>query len=227
MKMCIPIRARSPLQLNNKIKRALRKKPDFLEIWLDRFSSFSLAQLKNLIKSCKAPVIAVCRGKAEKGGFGASERERIDVLIKALNSGALFVDCGVDTDKSLLLKLKKACALRGAKFIVSKHFYNGTPDLEILLAAVAGARRLGADIVKIACRVKNWSDNAILFELTAREAAGGKKIIVLGMGEKGKISRCGCPMLGSYLAFTSLDEKSKTAAGQMTVEEFRAAFKGF
>ncbi len=80
-------------------------------------------------------------------------------------------------------------------------------------------KRVGADIVKIAVLVKRWSDNVILFELTKRVSKSGGKIIAIGMGEKGKISRIGCPLLGSFLTYAALDARSKTAPGQLLLKD--------
>lgn len=228
MRICIPIRAKSLKEAEKQVKKALKmveggrvfgQKTEILfEIWLDK-------NLRKLIKFCKAPVIAVCRGKIERGDFKGSEKERIEILKNAVLAGAKMVDCGIQTDKNLVRDLKKVCKRYGAKLIISKHIWDTTPELPDLLKIFKSAKALGADIVKIATKAKNWSDNIVLFELVSRVAplsGAGGKIIAVGMGERGKISRIGCPLLGSYLTYVALDEKSRTAEGQFTLKEIKA-----
>ena len=44
------------------------------------------------------------------------------------------------------------------------------------------------------------------------------------MGEQGKVSRLLSPMFGAFFTFASLDQGNETAAGQMTIQEMRAAY---
>lgn len=219
MKICIPIRETPFKKALLKIKKA-QKYADFVEIWFDRFRSAT--EMKALMKASRKPVIAVCRGPVEKGSFEGTERERIALLEEAVHCGAAFMDCGIQTKLPHIKKIKTTCERFGAKLIISKHFWNDTPSLARLEATIKRAKKLGAAIVKIATTVKRWEDNVILFELTARAQAGGDRVVILGMGEKGKISRVGCPLLGGFLTYVALDQNSKTAAGQLTVQELRA-----
>lgn len=216
MKICIPIRERFLDKAKKQVAKA-QKHADFVEIWLDCFGP---EQAGHLIKHCRKPVIAVCRAKTEKGRFNGSEKDRINMLKIASASGARFVDVGIHTDPALLKNLKKICRKHGAEMIVSRHIWDGTPGFSELFKLAAKMKKAGADIVKIAVFVKRWPDNVILFELTKRISESGGKIIAIGMGEKGKISRIGCPLLGSFLTYAALDEKGKTAPGQLLLKEF-------
>jgi 3-dehydroquinate dehydratase type I len=213
VKICIPIREGNLSKAKQQVKKA-SKHADFVEIWLD-----NLKENAELFSMVTKPVIVVCRAGKEHGNFKGSEKDRIEVLKQAVTDGSHFVDVGINTNKKLINDLKKTCKKHGAKLIVSLHVWNKTPDLEILFKEVERANCLGADIVKIAAFVKKWKDNVTLFELVKRAVGEGKKVIVVGMGEKGKISRVGCPLLGSFLTYVALDEKSRTAEGQMTVKE--------
>lgn len=220
MRICIPIRESNLQKAAKQVRRAAKATagiPEVLfEIWLDSLGEDDLAEL---IKTCRKPVIAVCRGRIENGSFKGSEKKRVEKLERAIQAGAQFVDTGIHTKHFLIKKLQKVCRKKHATLIISQHFWKSTPSLQILINIYKRAKKLGADIVKIAINVKNWSDNVTLFELTKRIAENGEKVIVIGMGEKGKISRIGCPLLGSYLTYAALDEKSKTASGQLIIRE--------
>lgn len=217
MKICIPIRAASRKEAIRQIKKA-QKHADFIEVWLDSIFSLGLGPTRPKSRFLgRAKFIFVCRAPIEHGNFRGTSKERIEILKNAILAGAKFVDVGIHTQKKLIFDLKKTCKKTGAKLIISKHFWNETPALSVLLSEVKKAQALGANIVKIATYAKKWSDNSVMFELTKRVFQKGGKIIALAMGEKGKISRIGCPLLGSYLTYVALDDKSKTADGQFTI----------
>lgn len=227
MRICIPIRPKDYQQaevlLNEILKIAKLKvfRNVLIELWLDLLGEKEFAQL---IKKSKFPVIAVCRAKEERGDFVGSEKMRMEKLKKAVLFGAEFIDCGLDTDRKFIFSFKKICAEHGAKLIVSKHFWDAMPSLQKLHATYFRAIARGADIVKIAAKVNKWSDNAVLFEFVAASKTE-KKVIAVGMGEKGKISRIGCPLLGSFLTYVALDEKSKTAEGQLVIRDLSTSLE--
>lgn len=213
MRICIPIRSSNLEKAKKQVKRAEKAarglRDVFLEIWLDKIGE----RIEGL--GYRRPIIAVCRGPIEHGQFKGSEKERVKRLENAVAAGAKFVDIGIHTHPSFIKNLKKICRQKHAALIISKHFWNSTPSLIDLIKTCKRAKKLGADIVKIATFVKYWSDNVTLFELTKCLAGDGKKVIVIGMGEKGRISRIGCPLLGSYLMYVARNKESKTAPGQL------------
>ena len=95
------------------------------------------------------------------------------------------------------------------KVIGSFHDFGATPDAARLAAVEVRGRAQGADVVKIAAMVKDARDLARLFALPA-QARG--PICVLGMGDRGGVSRVALPCAGSCLAYGSLGKA--TAPGQ-------------
>lgn len=228
MRICIPIRAKNYKAARNQLKKAVKQVESdksnlkfLIEIWLDSLLENEIA---NLIKTAKIPVIAVCKSREEKGSFRGSEEDRIDKLKKAVLSGARYVDCGIYTQKSLIKELGKTCKKYGAKLIISRHFWKNTPDISELEKVVKKAKTLGADIVKIAVTADKWACNAMLFELVKRAREKKIEIIAVGMGKEGKLSRIGCLLLGGYLTYVALDNKSKTAKGQLILPELKSYF---
>lgn len=208
----MPIREFNGSNTVKKLKKA-QLRADLVEVWLDKLSS---ADIQKVIKLAKKPLIGVCRSAGEKGSFRGEEGERIQVLINSAEAGFEYIDCGLNTQIALIKKLSAKCKKSKTKLIISAHFWDETPNLDDLLEMAKKAQNLGADIIKIAAYVKNWSDNTILFEFVRILKKRKVRSIVVGMGEKGKLSRIGCPLLGSFLTYIALDEKSKTAPGQLT-----------
>lgn len=214
--VCVPIKATSYRELFRLAKRARQIGVRYLEIWLDSLPGDPILTLSKPQYAFLHPYIAVCKGAAEHGSFCDAEETRMDVLMTAAFSGADFVDIGIEADERLLrhviARIKKSSKTR---IILSYHNFRYTPSLPILLKLCKKSFALGADIVKIATSAKRHSDNVILFELAARLRMEKRKFIVLGMGGKGMLSRIGGVVLGGFLTYIALDEKKRTAPGQL------------
>lgn len=157
------------------------------------------------------PVLLTIRGESEGGAWRGRETERLALYLAGLES-ASAVD--VEIGAHALASLVEAAHRRGVKVVGSFHDFRGTPDVARLDAVEARGRRLGADVVKIAARVRTSGDLARLLALPAR-AKG--PICVLGMGALGAVSRVALPCAGSCLAYGSLGKA--TAPGQLSCRE--------
>ena len=95
--------------------------------------------------------------------------------------------------------------------IVSYHNYKETPEIELLDELVIGAIEKGADLVKIATQVSQLSDNTRLMALYNQPFP----ILVIGMGNIGKITRVAALRLGAPFTFVSGEIGNETAPGQI------------
>jgi 3-dehydroquinate dehydratase-1 len=116
-----------------------------------------------------------------------------------------------------------AARSRGCTVIVSYHDYEGTPPRRALQRIIRRSLDAGADLIKIACRVRALADNATLLGLLDDQSAPGR-IAVLGMGPLGRVSRVVGPLIGSPLAYVAIAPGLETADGQMTREDLQAAW---
>lgn len=155
-----------------------------------------------------ASLIATCRpGKLD-------DRTRKELLLAAIEAGADYVDVEVESDSSYRRDIIDAARSRNCQVIISFHDYEKTPTLERLKQVVDLCFSEGADIAKIACRIVSERDNARLLGLLD-EKGSDRKVIVVGMGEAGKITRMAAPFLGSPFTYASLAEGKETARGQI------------
>ncbi len=159
-------------------------------------------------QSLGRPVLLTLRSASEGGRWNGTEAERM-----ALYREALPVVNAVDMEirSRGFATLATAARKHRVRVIGSFHDFTGTPSLSKLARLEARGRSLGADIVKIATTVRHATDLATLFALPIQ--ANGP-ICVLGMGERGAISRVALPCAGSCLAYGSL--VAATAPGQPT-----------
>lgn len=214
--ICIPIRAKTENELKNKIKKA-HHYADIIEIWLDQFIS---TDFKKITQLTNKPLIAVIKSKSEGGSYLGSQTEKINCLKNALFAGFSYLDIPIQTPSREIISLI-ASKPKHTRLILSYHNFKSTPSLPTLKKICLKALALRADVIKIATQITDIPQNLILFDLISYvKNKYGKDIIVIGMGKNGIFSRIFAPYLGSYLTFVSLDQKSKTAPGQLTINEY-------
>jgi len=149
-----------------------------------------------------------------------NDEKRHMALLKAIDSGASFVDIELEAGEDYRKVLVKHAKSKGCKVIISHHDFKGTPCRAELEKIVNNCFESGADIAKIACKVDSDADNARLLGLLD----SGKQIIVIGMGEKGRITRLAAPLLGSPFTFAAPERGKETAEGQMTADEMKKVY---
>ncbi len=212
MKYCLPIKAKTLKEIEKKAS----SKADIIEIWLDQLEEIDFEGLKALRKKLKKPFLYVCKGKREKGKFKGTEKERIDILIKANGD---YTDVDIKTNKDLIGKLKQ----KAKKLIISYHNFEKTPqDLGKIYKKMHAFK---PDIIKFSTKINKSRDIGELFKLIIKAEQDDQAIITLGMGEKGKITRILAPKLGNYLYYAPIKKEEATAPGQLTYKELQEYWK--
>ena len=183
------------------------KKFDFLEIRLDLLN-LSRHQIHEVF-SANPNLIATCRpGKHH-------EEERKTLLLHAVESGAAYVDVEMEASDTFKTDIIKAARDKGCQIIISYHDFDKTPERAELEHIVSWCSEFNPDVIKIACMVNSARDNARLLGLLDTE----KRMLVVGMGEKGKITRIVSPFLGGFCTFASYATGKATALGQFSKDE--------
>lgn len=190
-----------------------RKFP-FVEVRLDS-GQYMAADVKKVFQSLKN-AIATCRpGRYE-------DESRFELLSMALNTGARFVDIEIESALKFRKDLMKLAKKRKARSIISFHDFETTPAKRILNSIIKRAKLAGADIVKIATKVRDEKDTKTLMALLAEH----EKLVVIGMGEAGKSIRIASPMLGGLFTFASPAVGKETAPGQIEFAVMRDMYAG-
>jgi 3-dehydroquinate dehydratase type I len=195
------------------VEKAEDAHADLIEVRLDCLEDHS--ELADLAAHGKLPKIATnmkpLKNEAEK-----------QVLFDAARNGFEYVD--VDLSNPKLTHLVKELNKLGAKPIVSFHDSNRSLSLAELNSVLEQEISCGADVCKIVTTAKRVEDNLIILNFTSA-ACSKAKIVCFAMGELGKVSRLLSPLFGGYFTFASLERGSETAAGQMTIQEMKAAYE--
>lgn len=170
--------------------------------------------IKKLRKEVKKEAIFTCRTSREGGKYSGSEKSLIELLQTAFNLDFEYVDVELDT-------LEQHAFYKGSKtkMIVSYHNFSETPPYYDMTKIVDTMKSYNPDILKIATMVQKEQDNYALLKLLTNRLPP-QDMIVLGMGEKGKITRILSPFLGGYLTFAST-ESGASAPGQIPLSDLK------
>lgn len=177
---------------------------DFAEIRIDRIAKADAKSIREIF-SRHSRLIATCR----PGRVGP--KKKYELLAAAILGGACFVDLELDWNAPLRAKLIKLARHAGCQVIISFHDYRRTPPRPDLERLIGRCFRAGADIAKIACLVRSKSDNARLLGLLDSD----RPLVVVGLGDLGKLTRVVAPLLGGRFTFASRGKGKEVVEGQI------------
>jgi len=169
----------------------------------------SLQQVADL----SIPAIITVRRLDEGGAKAMSEQERLACYLALLPSAAA-VDLEMRSTGSFR-DLVEAVRREGKLLILSFHDFEATPPLAKLRSVCAKARRVGADIVKIAAKTETPAEVSRLLALLE---GSSDPLAVMGMGALGRASRLLFAKAGSALNYGWLDKPQ--VPGQWSAKEF-------
>lgn len=202
------------------------------------------------VRRSDIPMIATCRDVGGQEGWGLLRKELLEL---GITGGATHVDIEVlrlcwsslpplsHTAPSLTLRLRRrgvtvraqveapkewktemvALAKKhNVQVIISHHNYDSTPNAERLQEIVTECFADGADIAKIAVAAQTKQDTARVLALHDDD----RPVVMLAMGEQGKISRVAGPLLGAPFTFVAATPETATAPGQLTAAQMRGLY---
>jgi 3-dehydroquinate dehydratase I len=181
-------------------------KVEIAEIRID-LAGWSHEEIRKIF-SLRKKLIATCRP-------GKYPPEETAARLKtAISAGATFVDVEYEAPAPYRDDLIDYAHAHQCDVIISYHNFEQTPELEDLEKIVENCYRFGADLAKIATQVRVNRDNSKILSLY--KAPG--RLVAIGMGELGKISRIVAPFLGAEFTYASLNDVQATAPGQINYE---------
>lgn len=215
--VCISVQGRDQRELASRMKEAFRHSL-LVELRLDGVQGLNIDEL---LGQREGEVILAFRAASQGGKFLGPDSERLKVLMKGAGRGAGIVDLELETaEKSGGQELVRSFKTAGAKVLLSFHDFRETPSgLEGIL------KRLLAcfpDAVKISTQVRSWQDNLRLIALLKDLPLPGT---VLGMGEKGMVTRILGKKYGSSITYAALREDEATAPGQLALSTLRELYQ--
>lgn len=217
-KICVPV---TGLNLGEFLENLnmIEKFCDFVELRVDYIEDLKIEDVDVIASEVKMESIFTCRKKNEGGKFEGSEEERLKILEKALGKNFDHVDIELSSIDQINLSERS----NQTKIICSYHNFDKTSEYKDLESVVNQIRDKDIDILKIAMMSNNEEDNNKLLKLFLNKVKD-EEMIVLGMGEAGKITRILLPLLGGYLTYASIGGR-ETASGQIDIEELKNIYK--
>ncbi len=220
IKVCVSVPPATITEAFDLIENAEAQHADLIEIRLDSLKKHN--RIADIPRSSKTPLIATNKSTKNHGKFTGSEDQRKRILLDAARNGFQYADVEMSTPnmRELIANLTEV----GAKPIISFHDFKRTPTLSQLNKVLEEEIAAGADVCKIITTAKRVEDNIKILDFISK-ASKRAKIVCFAMGELGKPSRLLSPVFGAFFTFASLDEKRKTAKGQLTIQEMRRAYE--
>ncbi len=200
---------------------------DMVEWRLDLFAQYRsqgklLEGLGLLGLRPRHPVLATNRPKEQGGVFEGGELQRIEMLKRAVDAGAEWVDLEDGATKETLEWFRE----KGTRILLSHHDFTATPDAGALHGIVERMARRGVDAVKIVTFAHNAQDNLRVLELIPfGKREWGVDVLAFCMGPLGRWSRPVSLLLGSPWTYVQLPGRPGSAPGQFIPSEIRALWE--
>ena len=214
--LCTVVEGETLPALLKNIEKVL-KSSEIIEIRADFVKGIKVEDVKKITSKIKVDSIFTCRHVKEGGKFAGSTKQQIAILMAAFDAGFTYVD--VACDNPLLSELSSK---EEKKLLISYHNFKGTPASIELLAVLERMREYSPAVMKIASMVNSPKDLFTLFEIL-KQKKDKEKLIVIGMGDAGKLTRIMFPMMGSFLIYVT--ESTKFVQGIMTRKELETIYK--
>jgi 3-dehydroquinate dehydratase/shikimate dehydrogenase len=229
-KLIVPIAARNLEDARAQIKAAAAAGAEMVELRVDYLKKLDRALVEGLIGETRkaagqaAAIVVTCRDKQQGGVINYQEQLRIEVLAGALRAGADFVDLEYENflspanQERILLALSEKPK---ARLVLSAHnFERRFDDIGRLYSGILAAYEKA--VPKLVYTANHINDCFEAFDLLHNTS--GERIAFC-MGEAGLISRVLAKKLGCLYTFASVDDKTATAPGQLTIEEFKKLYR--
>lgn len=194
--------------------RLSQKKPDLVEFRFDRISDLAILEIIGETKK-EFKTIATDRGKRD-----AATRKKL--LQAAAESGFDFVD--VDLEDQASREIIPALKDSKSQLIISYHDFSGTPSNDALSKVLNKARLSGADVCKIVTTAKHPRDNLAVLSFVESNVSTAR-LVSFAMSRIGIPSRVLTTLYGAEFTFASLDERSQTAEGQLSIDNLRKVWQ--
>lgn len=194
---------------------------DLAELRLDLLYPTELPNWHQIVQKTHLPLIVTNRPVWEGGKSTADERERLALLIEAVDMGVAYIDVELKAAQTFW-ELQRESTMRRTKLILSYHDFERPLSRLQVDETVAQMREKGAHIAKIAMTATSALDNCTVFSALLNTSM---PTILLAMGELGRPSRVLGGRFGAYLTFASVKEGEESAPGQVDLDTLLNAYR--
>lgn len=206
-----------------------RYKTDLVELRIDGFyRDLGLTGLMSLLQKARQvsedmPLLATFRSLSQGGKEDITLQEYEQLLVSIAREKIVdAVDVEAFRGGDRIRKKEFVSEIRQyLPVILSDHQMNFTPTQQQLMENLEWMRQLNPDVIKMAVMPQNREDVLQFMMLSEMYAANHDiPLIMISMGELGKISRISGYITGSCITFASY--KQSSATGQITLEDMNS-----
>lgn len=229
-KLTVPIAVENLEIAEQQIKTALAAGAEAIELRTDYLEGLGVELVQRLTAEAKnlagqsVPIIVTCRDKQQGGAADYSNDLRISILVAALEAGAELIDFEYENFLSSENhhRIKQALSQHPkARLILSAHnFETKFDNIDRLFRDILTAYPTA--IPKLVYKANHINDCFDAFDLLHKTSGD---LIVFCMGDAGVISRIIAKKLNCFVTFASIDDKTATAPGQLTIRQLKELYR--
>lgn len=208
--ICVVIKGPTFEEAHHQITAALPD-ADLVELRLDGFCRLDETAIKQLTSAFAIPMIFTLRCRSQGGYYRGSESERLADISRL----AALRPAYLDLESCIPPVFVEAIAAQypEIKIITSHHDFKQTPKK--LAAMYQTLRQRPATFYKIAVQAE---DSTEALRLLCWHKTAPKKLITIGMGQSGQVSRILARLAGCPITYACLSGETATAPGQLTAK---------
>ena len=213
---CLVITAPTVRDLISSGRSALRKGCDLVELRLDHLSMPTAEGVRQLGSVFGRKGIATLRSVGQGGKWRGPRR---DLLHAAAAAGFGFLDVEATGDRARIPALRGIAGSARTKVIASHHFRRGRPPgaVRAMLDRCCSMGEVG----KVAVVPGSVSAAMDLVEMGRELRRRGRRFILIGMGDRGRITRALAADMGCEVQYLRPEAGGEAAPGQLSLSEWK------
>jgi 3-dehydroquinate dehydratase type I len=213
--LCLPIQETDPRRVIKVISNNLENY-DLFEVWLGALKEVNKSFVEELIKCYSKRLILLFRKEALKINFDNDLARYICFLANQAN---VMVDLDIKLQRSLLdFSTKKRIT---SNLIVSYHNYQETPKAASLSKILGDMLTYAPKICKFSTFCNSNHDIITLLNLAEQMKRVKCNKVILGMGEKGIVTRILPNLFRSKILFVPKKTNKTSAPGQISLQKLK------
>ncbi len=223
-KICIPVVGKDDEDILKQISVDIPY--DMIELRIDFYEEINhlkkvLKLLSKVRKTKECPILFTCRTQNEGGHSSLTLQQYSHLLTEVINSGYIdLVDIELNVGNKTVLELVDKAHKKNVFVVMSYHNFEKTPAYDDMVDILEKMEVMGGDILKIAVMPVLKKDVVTLMNVsTLMSSKLDRPLVMISMGELGKITRIAGELIGSSVTFGSTLKSS--APGQIQVNDLK------
>lgn len=221
-RICIPVSVSCIAQIDDVLFELSKASFDMIELRADTLNTTDyLAVITNIKQRFEVPIIFTLRSTEQGGQYVYEPNKYQDALKSVIDSGSIdIIDLEYILEPKTLEQLVEYSHQHDTKVIISHHVMDHTPSIQDMEHIVKCMSKYGADICKLAIMAQDAKDVFNLLQVSHTiKATLNLDLIMIAMGDIGKISRVCTHLFGSCITFAK--NPSYSAPGQIDSHQLR------